>query len=209
VTSGSLTCVVADDHPAIVDAVSRYLARHGIEVVDQACEGDDALAKIESRRPDVALIDLSMPGLGGVEVIRRARRSSPKTAAIVYTGHATTPVVDEALDAGARGLVLKAAPLPDLIRALEAVAAGNVYIDALLAGELAKRHFADAQSELSKRERQILRLLSIGMTNDEIGRELFISPETVRSHVRRAVSKLGASTRTEAVATALRKGLIT
>ena len=202
-----LTCLIADDHPAVVDAVARYLDHHGIVVVDLAHEGDDALAKIESHNPDIALIDLSMPGLEGVEVIRRARRSSPATAAIIYTGHATTSVVDEALDAGARGLVLKGAPLPDLVRALEVVASGSVYIDAVLAAGLATRRFTETP-ELSKREREILRLLSNGMTNEEIGRELFISPETVRTHVRRAISKLGAKTRTQAVATALRKGLI-
>jgi DNA-binding NarL/FixJ family response regulator len=202
-----LTCLIADDHPAIVDAVARYLANHGIVVVDQAYEGGDALAKIESYNPDVALIDLSMPGLEGIEVIRRARRTSPGTAAVVYTGHAAHTIVDEALDAGARGLVLKGAPLPDLVRALEVVASGSVYIDAVLAAGLTGKRSAEAP-RLSKREREILRLLSSGMTNEEIGGELFISPETVRTHVRRAISKLGAKTRTQAVATALREGLI-
>ena len=203
----ALTCVIADDHPAVVDAISRYLDHHGISVVDQAREGEEALAKIEDRNPDVALIDLKMPGLDGVEVIRRARRSAPGTAAVVYTAHADTPIVDEALDAGARGLVLKAAPLPDLVRALEVVANGSVYIDAVLAAGLATRR-TTGSPELSKREREILRLLSHGMTNEEIGRELFISPETVRTHVRRAIAKLSAKTRTEAVATALRAGMI-
>ena len=202
-----LTCLIADDHPAIVDAVARYLANHGIVVVDQAYEGGDALAKIESYNPDVALIDLSMPGLEGIEVIRRARRTSPGTAAVVYTGHAAHTIVDEVLDAGARGLVLKGAPLPDLVRALEVVASGSVYIDAVLAAGLTAKRFAEAP-RLSKREREILRLLSNGMTNEGIGGELFISPETVRTHVRRAISKLGAKTRTQAVATALRQGLI-
>jgi len=206
--AGTLTCVIADDHPAVVDAISRYLDHHGIDVVDQAREGDEALAKIEGWNPDVALIDLKMPGLDGVEVIRRARRSSPGTASVVYTAHADTPIVDEALDAGARGLVLKAAPLPDLVRALEVVASGSVYIDAVLAAGLAGRR-GGGTPELSKREREILRLLSHGNTNEEIGRELFISPETVRTHVRRAIAKLEAKTRTQAVATALRNGLIT
>ena len=203
----TLTCVIADDHPAVVDAISRYLDRHGITVVDHAREGAEALAKIEDCNPDVALIDLKMPGLDGVEVIRRAHRSAPGTAAVVYTAHADMPIVDEALDAGARGLVLKAAPLPDLVRALEVVASGSVYIDAVLAAELATRR-SSGSPELSKREREILRLLSHGMTNEAIGRELFISPETVRTHVRRAIAKLDAKTRTQAVATALRGGMI-
>jgi DNA-binding NarL/FixJ family response regulator len=202
-----LTCLVVDDHPAVVDAVSRYLDHNGIDVIGHAREGDEALAKIEHSHPDVALIDLNMPGLDGVEVIRRAKRSSPDTASVVYTGHADTPTVDEALDAGARGLVLKAAPLPDLVRALEVVASGSVYIDAVLAVGLAMRGHSSLP-ELSKREREILRMLSHGMTNEEIGKEIFISPETVRTHVRRAIAKLGSKTRTQAVSTALRQGLI-
>jgi len=202
-----LTCVVADDHPAVLDAVSRYLGQHGVEVVGQASDGSAALAAIEELHPHVALIDLGMPGLDGFEVMRRATSSSPKTAVVVYTGHAEAVTVDEALDAGARGLVLKAGPLPDLLQAIESVTTGGVYVDPVLAAGFALRHTKSAP-ELSKREREILRMLSHGMTNEEIGREIQISPETVRTHVRRALTKLGSKTRTEAVSTALRRGLI-
>src|SRR5262245_34592434 len=205
IKTAPLTCVIADDHPAVVDAVSRYLGKHGIEVVDHARDGGEALAKIEGLKPEVALIDLKMLGIDGVVEIRRARRSAPNDDADVDTD---APSAYEALDAGARGLVLKAAPLPDLVRALDLVATGSVYIDAVLAAGLAGRR-SDGAPELSKREREILRLLSHGNTNEEIGRELFISPETVRTHVRRAIAKLDARTRTQAVATALRHGLIT
>ena len=202
-----ITCLIADDHPAVVDSVSRYLAAHGVTMVEDASESDEALAKIERLKPDIALIDLNMPGFGGVEVIRRTRKSSPGTASIVYTGHAATPTVDEALDAGARGLVLKGAPLPDLIRAVEVVSDGSVYIDALLGAGLAMRR-SNEGAELSAREREILRLISEGFTNEEIGKQLFISPETVRTHVRRSIAKLGARSRTQAVATAIRRELI-
>ena len=205
--SAQLTCLIADDHPAVVDAVARYLGHHGMLVVDHARDGTDALAKIECLDPDIALVDLSMPGLDGVDLIRCARRTSPRTAAIVYTGSASTSMVDDLLDAGARGIVLKGAPLPDLVRALHVVASGSVYIDPVLAAGLAAHRFGETP-QLSNREREVLHLLSNGLTNAEIGSALFISPETVRTHVRRAIAKLRAKTRTHAVASALRIGLI-
>ena len=113
--NGRPTCLVVDDHPAVVDAVSAYLQRHGISVIAHAREGQEALSKIEDERPDIALIDLALPGLLGIEVIRRAKRTAPRTTAIVYTGHADNPATADALDAGARGLVLEASPLPDLV----------------------------------------------------------------------------------------------
>lgn len=202
-----VTCLIADDHPAVVDSVTRYLELQEVSVVASARDGDEALARIEQHRPTVALIDIRMPGLSGFDVIARARRSAPETAALVYTGHADVPTLHEALDAGARGLVLKVAPLPELVRAVEIVSSGSVYVDAVLAAGLAMRT-ASSTPDLSKREREILRLLSHGLTNEEIGKQIYISPETVRTHVRRAIGKLGAKTRTQAVATALRQGLI-
>lgn len=201
-----LTCVVADDHPAVVASLATFLPRSGIEVVDEARGGEEALRKIAERTPDVALLDLRMPGLGVSDVIRRIQQVSPRTAAIVYTGHADGPIVDELLDAGARGVVLKDAPLPDLVRALELVSSGGVYIDPGLTAAFASRRSAAPQ--VTQREREILRLLSDGLTNEEIGRQLFISPETVRTHIRRVIAKLGAKTRTQAVASALRRQLI-
>ena len=202
-----LTCLIADDHPAVVASLTGFLEQSGIEVVAQARGGEDALQQIEERHPSIALLDVRMPGMGGVEVVRRAMRVSPNTAAVIYTGHADAPLVDEALDAGARGLVLKDAPLPDLVRALELVASGGVYIDAGLTAVLAMRR-SSASPTVTQREREILRLLADGFTNEEIGKQLFISPETVRTHVRKAMTKLDADTRTQAVATALRQSLI-
>jgi DNA-binding NarL/FixJ family response regulator len=202
-----LTCLIADDHPAVVRSLTGFLEQSGIEVIGEARGGEDALAQIEARHPSIALLDVRMPGMGGVEVVRRAMRVSPETAAVIYTGHADAPLVDEALDAGARGLVLKDAPLPDLVRALELVASGGVYIDAGLTAVLAMRR-TSASPTVTQREREILRLLADGFTNEEIGRRLFISPETVRTHVRRTIAKLGAKTRTQAVAIALRQQLI-
>jgi DNA-binding NarL/FixJ family response regulator len=203
-----ITCIVADDHPAMVEAVSDVLIESGVAVVGRARDGEDALTKIEARQPDVALIDIRMPRLGGIEVARRLATSSPKTAVILYTAYGDRALLTEALDAGARGFVLKEAPLADLARAIELVARGGTYVDPVLAGYLASSHTADKLPALTQRERDVLRLLADGFSNEEIGKRLFISPETVRTHVRKAMGKLDADTRTQAVATALRQSLI-
>jgi DNA-binding NarL/FixJ family response regulator len=203
-----ITCIVADDHPAMVEAVCDVLTEGGVSVVGRARDGEDALAKIEARQPDVALIDVRMPRLGGIELARRAATSSPETAVILYTAYGDRALLTEALDAGARGFVLKEAPLADLTRAIELVARGGTYVDPVLAGFLASVQTTDKLPSLTQRERDVLRLLADGHSNEEIGKRLFISPETVRTHVRKAMDKLDADTRTQAVATALRQSLI-
>jgi len=202
-----ITCLVADDHPAMVAAVCEMLESHGIQIAGRARDGIETLAKIEARKPDVAVLDLRMPQLSGTEVARRAARVSPDTAIVLYTAYAEHALLTEALDAGVRGFVLKEAPLGDLIRAIELAAAGRLYIDPVLAGELA-RGSSRAAPSLTQRERDVLRLLAEGHSNQEIGKRLFISPETVRTHVRKAMAKLDADTRTQAVAMALRQSLI-
>ncbi|MBV8079238.1 MAG: response regulator transcription factor [Actinobacteria bacterium] len=198
-------CLIADDHPPILAALSRYLPEHGFEIVGTASTGEEAVEKLERMRPPVALVDMRMPGLDGLEVVRRVVLSSAGTALIVYTGAAGQADLQAALDAGARGFVMKEAPLPDLVRALQTAERGGVYVDPVLAG-LATTH--DRSPTLTARERDVLRLLADGCSNEEIGRKLFISPETVRAHVAKACRKLGARTRTQAVATALRLALI-
>ena len=168
----TITCLVADDHPAMIEAVCDVLEEHGIEVA------------------------------------RRAQRSTPQTAVIVYTAYGERALLAEALDAGVRGFLLKEAPLSDLVRAIEMVAGGQTYVDPGLASVLATSDAAVKVTKLTQRERDILRLLADGLKNEEIGKRLFISPETVRTHVRKAMRKLDADTRTQAVATALRKSLI-
>lgn len=202
-----ITCVVADDHPAVLEAVALFLENGGISVLARAVDGEDALEKIESRRPQVALLDVRMPRLGGVELVKQAKRVSPETALLLYTGYGDRALLVEALDAGVHGLVLKEAPLDDLLRAVRAVAAGETYIDPVLAGALASSLSAHVP-QLTQREREVLRLLADGLSNEEIGKRLFISAETVRTHVRKAMDKLDADTRTQAVARALRQHLI-
>lgn len=203
-----VTCIVADDHPAVLEAVAEYITQGGIEVVARGRDGEEALEKIEARKPTVALVDVRMPKLGGIELARRAQRSTPETAIILYTGYGDRALLTEALDAGVKGFVLKEAPMDDLLRALHAVAAGSTYVDPVLAGTLAASSVGSKLPQLTQRERDVLRLLADGLANEEIGKRLFISAETVRTHVRKAMSKLEADTRTQAVARALRDRLI-
>jgi DNA-binding NarL/FixJ family response regulator len=205
-----LRVLVADDHPAILDAVARYLAGEDeLELVGVAPDGELALALIERRLPEIAVLDIRMPRLGGIDVIKRLGGHHSPPAAILYTGYPERGLLLDALDAGARGFLLKESPLPDLLRAIRTVAAGNAYIDPVLAGIVAGPDAADRLNALSKREREILRMLADGMRNDRVARTLSISPLTVQAHVKNAMEKLEADTRTQAVASALRQSLIT
>jgi DNA-binding NarL/FixJ family response regulator len=203
-----VTCVVADDHPAVLEAVAEYLIQAGISVLARARDGEEALEKIEQRKPQVALVDVRMPRLGGIELARRLKRSVPETSVLLYTGYGDRALLTEALDAGVQGFVLKEAPMDDLIRAVRSVAAGTTYVDPVLAGTLAASSVGSKLPQLTQRERDVLRLLADGLANEEIGKRLFISAETVRTHVRKAMDKLDADTRTQAVARALRDRLI-
>jgi two-component system, NarL family, response regulator DevR len=149
-----------------------------------------------------------MPRLSGIEVAEQAATTAPETAIVFYTAFGDRALLSEALDVGARGFVLKEAPLVDLVRAVERVAAGEAYVDPVLAGVLVSGHLTDRVPALTQRERETLRLLADGLSNEEIGKRLHISPETVRTHIRKAMSKLEADTRTQAVATALRQSII-
>ena len=203
----TVTLIVADDHPAVLDAVASFLQARGIDVIGRAHDGEEALALIEARRPAVVLADVRMPKLGGIALARRLREERNDVPLILYSGYGDRAQLLEALDIGVEGFVLKEAPLDDLVRAVEAVAEGGTYVDPVLAGALAASAGEQAPA-LTQRERDVLRLLADGLSNEEIGKRLFISAETVRTHLRKAMDKLGAETRTQAVALALREHLI-
>jgi len=204
----AITCLVADDHPAVVQAVSEVLMAGGIDVTAQARDGEEALDAIQQMKPRVALLDLRMPRMSGIEVARRSSRVSPDTYVILYTAYSEQTLLTEALDAGARGFVSKEAPLAEIVRAVQLVADGRTYVDPVLAGVISSPAATAKITQLTQRERDVLRMLADGHSNEEIGKALFISPETVRTHVRKAMAKLDADTRTEAVATAIRQSLI-
>jgi DNA-binding NarL/FixJ family response regulator len=193
-----------------VDAVCRFLeGEDEVELLGRAADGERALRLIHDQVPDLALLDVRMPRLGGIEIARRLGAEGAATAVILYTAHSERSVLLEALDAGARGFLLKEAPLEELMRAIRLVCAGGTYVDVALASVLAGPDVADRLPSLTKREREILRLLADGMRNEQVAVQLSISSLTVRSHVKNAMDKLDADTRTQAVARALRESLIT
>jgi DNA-binding NarL/FixJ family response regulator len=195
-------CLLADDHPALTAAVSAFLADSGFDVLGPAPDGRRAVLLAEAERPELALVDFRMPRLSGMELVAALREASPDTRIVVYTADADEAIARDVLEAGAVALVLKEAPLADLVRALEAALAGGSYLDPALA-----RPAAPGKA-LTQRELDVLALLAEGLQHEEIGRRLGISSETVRTHLRKACDRLGADTRTQAVATALRQGLI-
>jgi len=202
-------CVVADDHPAIVQAVCSFLeGAGGVEVAGRAADGAEAFRLISELRPDVAVLDIRMPVLDGIDVARRVSAAGLPTAVILFTGHPDRPLVLDGLDAGARGFVAKDSPLDELVRAIGVVAGGGTFVDPKLGGILAGPQAERRLGVLSKRELEILRLLADGMRNDDVAAHLAISPSTVRTHVKHAMEKLEADTRTQAVARALRDSLI-
>jgi DNA-binding NarL/FixJ family response regulator len=202
----SLTCIVADDHPAFVDSVSLLLGgTAGIEVVGAAADGLQAVARVLELDPDVAIIDAEMPDLDGIEVMRRLVGHGARSAVVVYSERADATFAHQLLGAGAKGLVLKAGPLADLVRAVQTVGAGGTFVDPGLTPEGTG---GAAGISLTQREREVLELLADGMRTEEAADRLSISSLTVSTHVKHAMEKLDASSRSEAVATALRVSLI-
>jgi DNA-binding NarL/FixJ family response regulator len=195
------TCLVADDHPALATAVTGYLGASGYETIGPAPDGRRAVELAVEHRPRFAVVDWRMPKLYGAELLRELREVSPETALVVYTAEADEIVARTALAAGADGVVLKEAPLSDLTRALDAVETGRSYVDP---GVLRSQTAAT----LTPRELDVLSMLADGLSHEQIGAQLGIGAETVRTHMKKACNRLGATTRTQAVAVALRLGLI-
>ena len=194
-------CLLADDHPALCAAVSAYLDNAGFAVVGPVADGRRALELARAETPELAVVDYRIPRLAGAELVRELRGASPETRVVVYTADADEAIARTVFDAGASGLVLKEAPLADLARALETVHGGRSYLDPAVTQN-------GAPAQLTTRELEVLALLTEGLQHEDIGRRLGISSETVRTHLRKACDRLGAATRTQAVATALREGLI-
>jgi DNA-binding NarL/FixJ family response regulator len=202
--NAGVSCLLADDHPPILRSVAQVLQEWGFTVVASTGDGAAALRKIEELRPAIALVDLRLPGVSGVEIAREAARTAPETAVLIYTGYGGAGLYREILDSGARGFVVKDAPLEDLRRALNIIAAGGIYVDPAASSQL----LGARETNVTQREREVLRRLAQGLSNDQIGEQLYISGQTVRTHVRKASRKLGAQNRTQAVALAMRAGLI-
>ena len=204
---------IAEDHPiarrGLVDLMS---ATDDMVVVGQAADGESAvrLPQDATETPDVLLVDVRMPGIDGLEVARRVTDEHPEVGIVILTAFDDPNSAAEAVRAGARAYVVKTAEPEEILETIRMVAHGHVVFNAELWGRLgtANDEPTTAQITLSRRETEVLKLLAAGLANREIAEELGVSIETVKTHIERLFKHLGVSSRTDAVAKALRTGLI-
>jgi DNA-binding NarL/FixJ family response regulator len=199
--------MVVDDHPLMRVGIAAIInARPDMTVVAQAETGEDAVKLFQQCRPDVTLMDLRLPGkMGGVEAIAAVRSSHPLARFIVVTTYEGDADIHRALEAGAQGYVIKGMPYQTLVEALQKVHSGRRFVPLPVERALASRL---PDSELSSREMEVLRLLMSGKKNKDIASMLGITEATVKSHVSAILMRLNVNDRTEAVVTALRRGLV-
>lgn len=198
--------LIADDHVLILEGLAATIGRQSdMAVVAKASNGREAVELWKTHRPDVSLLDLRMPILNGVGVIKEVRDLDVAARVIVHTTYDTDEEIYQAISAGAKAYLLKDAPLEDLLDCIRKVHAGQTCIPPALAAKLASRMSGEA---LTTREVDVLKLLARGRSNKEIGADLFISETTVKSHMRSIFAKLNVMSRTEAIAAANRRGLI-
>ncbi len=202
-----ITALIVDDHEVVRQGLRLSLSRAPhIRVVGEASDGLEAIDLARRRKPDIVIMDVRMPGMDGLEATRQLVEQLPETKVLLFTAYSERSLLGRGFESGARGYVLKEAPHETLVRAIEKIAAGGDFVDpALMPQALAGREQADM---LTAREREILQLLADGMSNADVAERLFISQETVKSHVRHILTKLEADTRTQAVAIALREAMI-
>jgi len=199
--------MVVDDHPLMRVGITAIInARPDMTVVAQAETGEESVLLFQRHQPDVTLMDLRLPGnMGGVEAIAAVRSSYPNARFIVVTTYEGDADIHRALEAGAQGYVIKGMPYQTLVEALQKVHAGRRFVPLPVARTLASRM---PDSDLSSREMEVLQLLMSGKKNKDIANQLGITEATVKSHVSAILMRLNVSDRTEAVVTALRRGLV-
>lgn len=205
--------LIADDHVVIREALKGLLSEAGWEVVGEAGDGFQVLSLVQEHEPDVLVLDLAMPNLGGLEVLRRLNERERKTAVLVLSAQDDEDSVCGALEAGARGYVPKTANAEELKFALSSVGKGLTYISpsvsaVVLSGAARGEERRTPLDALTSREREIMQLLSLGKPNRLVAKTLHISPRTVDSHRAKIMKKLGVSSNAEMVQLALRYGLL-
>jgi len=200
--------LIVDDHPLTQEALASLLTQHGFEIVAQASSGDEAIRQAAKQQPDLVLLDLSMPGMSGLEALPEIRRVAPGSEVVVLTASGTEENLLRAIKGGASGYLLKTEPPPRIVEFLRGVVNG----EAALSGTIARRLLEQVRdgrgdhavpdeisSQLSARELEVLLLLDEHLGTEEIAHRLFISEHTVRSHVKSLLHKLGVSSRRQAL----------
>ena len=206
--------VLADDHPIVLNGLRNLIrAETDFDLVGEAATGLEALKVIRDKRPDVAVVDISMPELNGILLSRRIAEELPLVRLLVLTLHEDRAYLRQALDAGVRGYVLKRAAAENLVQAVRAVVSGGLYVDPAIAGSVARaaprrnrRPGDGAALDLTARESEVLKLVALGFTNKEIARRLDVSVKSAETYKARGVEKLGLRTRAELVRYASAEG---
>jgi DNA-binding NarL/FixJ family response regulator len=204
--------LIVDDHPVTRDGLRSALSGSDeVEVVGEATTGEEAIEVVHQVEPDVVFMDVRMPGMGGIEATRQIRKSHPETKIILFTIDESRAAIADAIRAGVSGYLLKDVSVDELINAARLALEGKAVIHpALTRAFIDEVQFVEHKSEtpLSKRESEILQKVAYGSTTKQVARELGISPHTVKTHLERIFEKLGANDRAQAVAIALRQGLV-
>jgi two-component system, NarL family, response regulator LiaR len=206
----TIRILIVDDHSVVREGLRMFLGRDlELEIVDEAADGAEAIEKVRRWRPDVVLMDLLIPVIDGISAISIIRRESPETEVIALTSVLDRASVAGSIRAGAIGYLLKDAQANELRKAIKAAAAGQVQLSPQASSFLLRElQEPEKPSALTERETQVLSLLTKGKSNKEIANALRIAEDTVKSHVRHILSKLGVQSRTQAVILAIRRGLV-
>ena len=205
-----ITLLIVDDHPIVRDGLSGMFATDpGFDVLGEATDGAEAIRLAQTLKPDVILMDLRMPGMDGLAAIKELARLRVPAKVLVLTTYDTDNYVLPAIEAGATGYLLKDAPRAELLRAVQAAAAGQSVLSPAVATRLVTRVRTPDENPLSHRELEVLELVAAGTTNREAAAKLFISEATVKTHLLNIYGKLGVSDRAAAVAEAFNRGLLT
>ena len=211
----SVRVVLADDHQVVRRGIKDFLLEGGIEVLAEAENGNDALSYILDLQPDVAVLDIQMPGRNGIEVVKAIREHGLSVGLLILTAYDDDPFILAAIKAGVNGYVLKTADAEEIVDAVLAVYEGKSVLDAALVGKVMNAAVGMAEHKgmgieaLSKREIEVLHEAAKGLTNKAIGVKLRISDRTVQGHLRKTYEKLNVSNRTEAVVKAAQLDLLT
>lgn len=205
------TVLICDDHRIVREGLRQFVEDvPGVDRVVTAASGEEALARFSAEHPDLVLMDVSMPGLGGLETTRRLVAGHPGANVVMLTAQEDRDHVAAAVSAGARGYLVKDVSREELCAAVAHALAGRDLVEPTLRRALAERGSQQNRgAQLTERELQVLRGMSQGKSNAAIGRELFLSEDTVKTHARRLFRKMGVTDRAQAVASGFRRGLVT